>query len=813
MNIQTNRNEHLPIEDDALDVKKYLFLILSNWYWFALSIFAGLFISYFINRYSVNIYSVQSTLIIRDESPNSFSGAENLIQGLKLTRNTKSIQNEFGILKSYSFAYKVISELEEFKITYMGVGRRGIVKNELYTNSPFKVILDSGVTNYVNYPIYITILSKDKYLLEIDGYFGIKKEMRWGEPFHSDNFNFTAILRNSELIKKYSVGAKFYFIINSLNSLANTYRAKLSVELNDKKGSILILTTTGPVAEKEADYQYRLMQTYIQNGLDEKNRIAENTIKFIDSQLGQMSDSLRVAEQRLQNFRSSNKVINIGAEGNLIYESVQKIQEEKGIAELKGRYYDYLKNYLIEKKNLKDIVAPSAMGVDDIQLSDIFQQLSNAFLEQETIMLSANPSTPGLNTYSFKLETLKKTLEEKVRSLIEINNVTISEINRRMLVLEKEMSKIPYTERLLIDFEREFNLINKMYTYLNEKRAEAAIARASNIADNKILDYPLPENASIVKPNRKIISIYGFIMGILIPFFLIIIIDSLNTAIKEVKEIHARTKAPILGVIGHNSFLTELPVALNPKSTLSESFRGLRTNLTFILREPDKKVIAITSTVSGEGKTFIAANLALIIALAGKKVLLVGLDLRKPKINSLFETSYQNGLSTYLIGKDDFSSVTYQTKYENLFLTPSGPIPPNPAELIGTKRMDVFIAEAKKEFDYIIVDTPPLAIVTDTLVASRFIDALLFVVRFNYSDKDVLKLVENMRSREVNLNLSLIVNDVVTKRSYGYSYGYGIKYGYRYSYGYQYGYGDKAGYYSDEESKASFKERIRRIFS
>ncbi len=805
-----NSNNNIPMEEESVDIKKYLFLMLSKWYWFALSIFVGLFIGYLVNRYSVNVYNIQSSLIIKDDdNTKGFTGAENLIQGLRLVKNTKSVQNEIGVLKSYSLAHKALSQLEEFKITYVGVGRRGVVKRELYTSSPFKVYLDSTKENLFGYPINITMISKDKYLLEIDGNYDIKREMRWGEPFNSGPFNFTIKLRNKNQINNYVSGSTFYFSINSINSLANKYKNKVSIDLNDKKGSILIMTTTGFVPEQEADYLNTLMQTYIQMGLDDKNMIAENTIRFIDSQLAEMTDSLKHAEKKLQNFRSSNKVINIGKEGIVIYDNVQKLQVEKAAVELKSRYYAYLKKYLEGKVDLNQIVAPSAMGIEDVQLTEILSQLSQAYLEQETLKLSANPLTPGLNTIAFKLETLKKTLDEKIKSLIDVNKVMFSEIKRRMADFEQEMSKIPYTERLLIGFEREFNLINKMYTYLNEKRAEAAIAKASNIADNKILDYALPQNATIVKPNRRMVSLYGFLAGAMIPFIIIVLIGYFNTTITDIKEIQNHTTVPILGLIGHNAYETDLPVGLNPKSTLAESFRGLRTNLGYILRESDKKVITVTSTISGEGKTFIAANLAIIIAFTGKKVLLLGMDLRKPKINNIFGTKLQNGLSTYLIGKDDFNSIIFNTSYENLSIAPSGPIPPNPAELIGTARMDEFIADAKKRFDYIVIDTPPIAIVTDTLIANRFTDALLFITRFNYTNREALNLLENLKTTDQNQNIALVVNDFISKHHYGYNYGY--SYGFRY--GYKYQYKESNDYYSDEEKPLSFKEKVFRFFS
>lgn len=816
MDYQPNQNTNQPQEEDNLDIKKIFFQILGNWYWFALSIFVGLFIAYMVNRYSEKIYSVQSSLIVRDdESMKGFTGAENLIQGLRLTKNTKSVQNEIGILKSYTLAYQSLSKLEEFKITYVLVGRRRIVKSDLYTRSPFKVYLDTALNNLQNVPVNVTILSKEKYLLEIAGGHKIKKELHWGEPFNSEGFNFTIKLRNPDKFTEETIGQNLYFTVNNLNILANKYRGKVTVDLNDKKGSILILNTKGSVAEQETDYLNTLMQTYIQKGLDEKNKIAENTINFIDAQLSDMEDSLRRSERSLQEFRSTNKVIDLSREGTIIYEKIRNLQSEKGVAELKGRYYQYLDKYVKEKKELKDIVAPSAMGIDDSQLALILADISRTYLDRITLMQSVSSENPGLNNLDLRLETLRRTLEEKVSSLIEVNNVTISEINRRVADIEKEMIQIPVNERLLIDYEREFNLINKMYSYLLEKRAEAAIAKASNIADNRILDYALPENATIVKPNRKLNYMVGFAAGAIIPLAIILIFSFFNTAITDLKDISRYTSVTLLGTLGHNHFESDLPVAANPKSTLAESFRGLRTNLEYMLRDPGKKVITVTSTVSGEGKTFVAANLAVVLALTGKKVLLVGLDLRKPKLHNLFDVSLQLGLSTYLIGKDKFESVVYKTKYENLFFSPSGPIPPNPAELIGTSRMEEFIETAKGQFDYIVIDTPPVAIVTDALIASRFSNIMLFIVRFNYSDREVLKLVDSIRSSDETKSIALVVNDLTYKKRYGYAYGYGFRYGYQYSYGYQYGYSNSRNgeYYSDDRPPLTWKDKIFRLFS
>ena len=801
-------------EEEQLDIKGLIFRVLGNWYWFAISIFVGLFIAYLINRYSEQVYSVSSSLIIKeDDNTKGFSGAENMIQSLRLTKNTKSVQNEIGILQTYSLAYQTVSELEDFNVTYIGVGRRGIKEQKLYKKSFFKVILDTTGTNLPNYPVFVKIISSQKYRLEIDDGMGVNREMRFGELFKNDAFCFRIVLRDGTKDWKEKEGERYYFTINSMNALANAYRAKVTVSLNDKKGSILTLASSGFVAEQEADYLNKLMEVYIRRGLEEKNQIAAKTVDFINAQLDNMSDSLRRAEQRLQDFRSTNRVIDISKEGTVLFDRIKVLQSDQGAFELKGRYYAYLKGYLSSRSSLNQLVAPSAMGVDDPQLSMILGEITQTYIAREEMRASVKAGNPGLEQLNIRLENLRSSLTEKVESLIATNRVAQDDVKRRLSKVEAEVVKLPRNERLLIGFEREFNLLDKMYNYLQEKRAEAAIAKASNIADNKVLDYALPENGSTIKPKRSLNYLIAFFIGAMLPLAIILLLDFFNDKLTDIKDIARKTTAPVIGTMGHNRYQVEVPVIDKPKSTLAESFRGLRTNLQYLLRDPEQKVISVTSTLSGEGKTFTAVNLAAIMAMAGNRVLLVGLDLRKPKIQKMLNVVYSDGISTYLIGKTALEEVVKSTPTPNLFFAPSGPIPPNPSELLGSHKMAEFMVWARANFDYIVVDTPPVAIVTDALLIARFADANLFVVRFGYSSKEVLKLVEDIYNHKEVKNLAIVVNDFQPKRGYGYGYTYKYSYGYSYSYSYGYGYKDKSGYYSDEdEPKLTWKEQVKRWF-
>ncbi len=805
-------------EEETLDIKQLLYRVIANWYWYAISVFIALFVAYLVNRYSQQIYSVTSSVIVRDDDQSkAYVGAEQLIQSLRLVKNTKSVQNEIGILQSYSLARQTIDELDDFNATYVAVGRRGIKESKLYKRCPFKVLTDSGATNLLNYPVFVTILDSLSYRLEIDDGMGIKKTLRFGEPFRHENFNFTIILRNPLGYKESETVSKYYFTINDPNKLALQYKSKVTVTLNDKKGSILTLNSSGYVAEQEADYLNKLMEVYIRKGLEEKNQIAENTVRFIDKQLEKMTDSLRRAEQRLQDFRTTNRVLDISREGSMLIDRIKTIQQEQGTIELKGYYYSYLKDYLSQRKDLNTLIAPSVLGVDDPQLNALLTEASKAYIEREELRATVKPGSPGLEQLDIRIENLRQSLIEKVNSLIDANAIAQRQLKNRVKEVEAEMMRLPVNERQLIGFERDFTLIDKMYTYLQEKRAEAAIARASNIPDNKILDYALAENATLIKPKKQMNYLIALLAGLVIPFIIMLINDFFNDKLVDLKEISRRTKVPVIGTLGHNRYDTELPTIEKPKSTLTESFRGLRTNLQYLLREPGKKVISVSSTIVGEGKTFIAANLAAITAVTGKKVLIIGLDLRKPRLHRLMGYSGTVGVSTYLIGRSTIDDIIFSTPVDNLYFIPSGPIPPNPAELLGTQMMDELMAWARQNFDYIVVDSPPVAIVSDAFLIARHTDANLFVVRFGYSSREVLNLINDIYKHHEVRNLAMVINDFTPRKGYGYGYSYAYSYGYSYGYGYRYGYGygpyTGSGYYSDDdEPPLTWKEKIKRLF-
>jgi capsular exopolysaccharide synthesis family protein len=800
MNPEQQNNFQLP-EEEGIDIKKYIFLILSHWWWFAIALFVSLTIAYLVNRYSQEVYMGYSSVIIGE--PDARTGSvESILDELSRAKGKSRkaiVENEISILKSYKMARMALEELD-FGITYTAIGRRNIAESQLYRACPFVVQIDTLIKMEHGKNYQLNILSQDRFLLifgEED-----KGEYYFGEKIVKNGLACRIILRSeSDYVFEPQQSNKYFFTINSINAQAKNYSNALSVEVNAEKGSILTLSIAGFVPQQIADYLNKLSEVYIRTNLEEKNMASENTIKFIDEQLHGIVDSLEVTGLRLQKFRSANKVINLSKEGTFLFDKMQELQSEKTVFDINERYYKYLQDYINKKTDFSDVVAPSIIGIADPLLTSLVATLNTLNLQRRNLGMSVMENSPQFVLVNNQIENTRAALRENLISLIAANEIAIKDLDVRIVKIEKEVQKLPGTERQMISIEREFTINDQIYTFLLEKRAEAGITRASNTSDHKLLDIARPENASLIKPKALTNYIMAFAAGGALPLALLLLLEFFNTKITDRKYLETNLKAPIIGSIGHNEGGSDLPVSENPRSSLAESFRALRTNLQYILQTPDAKVFAISSAVSGEGKTFCSVNMASILAMNDKKTLIVSLDLRRPKVHKVFNLPNEKGMSTFLIGRDTFEGIISETNINNLYVATSGPIPPNPSELLGSAKMLEFIQEARAKYDYVLLDTPPVAIVTDTLTLKDLIDAFVFVIRHNYSDKQVIDLVNSIYNKHLISNTGVIINDIQVKGYYGYSYRYGYGYGYSYSY--------RNAYYEDEKPL----KRIRNIFN
>lgn len=771
-------------QEESIDIKKYLFMFLANWYWFAIALSIALAVAYMVNRYSEPTYTISSSLIISDKQ-SDVASVEAIIAelGRSRVRRKATVVNEISILKSYKMARLAIEELD-FGISYVGVGKREIAESKMYHNCPFVVIPDTSHNQLNGYPVNIKILSDREYLLEINDNYGIKRKLKFGEIFDSEIFKFKILLSNPEtFVFDKTNSNKYYFRFHDINSLAKQYRAKLNLDVNDEKGSILMLKLNGFVPEKMAVYLNKLSEVYIRSELIEKNLRAENTLEFIDEQLNVIVKDLNAAEVRLQDFRTKNQVINLSQKGTVLYNELISIQNERFAYDVKTKYLDYLETSLKNKEQNDAVVAPSVLGITDPALQKLVESYNDRLSEKNKFSLVAREDAPNLIIIRNELNAIKKALAEYIVSTRKTNQITLQAFEQKQDLINQQINQLPANERQQINIEREYKLNNELYTFLLEKRAEAGITKASNIADNKILDIARAENTAQLTPKRSQNYMIALVLGFGIPGAVILMFEFFNNKIEDKKDIESNTHIPIIGTIGHNEIHSDMPVYVDPKSAIAESFRSLRTNLQYILREKDQKIIMISSTISGEGKTFAAINLAIIMAMTNKKVLLVGLDLRKPGLHKIFDVPNETGISTYLSKQSEYDSIIKETSIENLYLTPSGPVPPNPAELIETEQMKSFFEKAGKAFDYIIIDTPPIALVTDALLVSRHAHANLFMIRQRYSSNHVFELINKLEQEQKITAMNILVNDLKIPKYYGYNYGYNYGYGYGYGYG------------------------------
>jgi len=796
-----------PEQEEGIDIKRFVSKVLVKWPLIILCVIIAYTISYIINRYSEAVYSVGTTIMVIDEKKTS---AEMLMPTLDRFNTRKNVENEISILKSYSIARKALDELD-FKISYSVIGR--VRESKIYKPTLFTIRLDSISPTKTYYPIYVTILSENKCLIEIDSKYNIKKTLKSGEYFHHPDFNFAVIIDKNAYRQSSGilVDSKYQFVVNDLNVMASHYQGKLNISANEKRSTILDISTSGPLPEQDVDYLNKLCEVYIRNNLEEKNIASNNTIKFIDLQLRQISDSLRKAEGRLQNFRLNNKLLDMTDAGASISKKLEEFETKRLIANMRLKYVKYIKSYINSKTNFNDIIAPSVMGIEDPMLNALVKDLVELYKQKNTLLLNASADNPSISIVGLKMKKAIELLNENTDQNINSINLEIKEINDKAKEEEVNFEKIPVTEREYINIKRDYDLNNNIFTFLLQKRAESGISKASNVADSKILDYATKEGAYQISPEKSKNTIVALLLGFLIPVLFIFIIELLNNRITDLKDLEKSKKCNVIGSVGHNRRNSDLPVFENPKSSLAESFRALRTNLQYLLREKDDKTILITSTISGEGKTFCSINLAAILAMSNKRTLLMGLDLRKPRIHKLFNLPNDVGLSTFLINLNTKSEIILETNISNLFIVPSGPIPPNPAELLETKEMEMLMAELKQEFDYIILDTPPVAIVTDAMLLSKFSNTNIFVIRQDFSSKDVLKLADELAEKEGIKKLNILVNDVRIPGYYGYTSYYKNNYGYKYGYGYSY-YGRGSDYYNDSETPVTFKEKLKQWF-
>ncbi len=788
-------NHELNEPEEGFDFQKIFYLLMRHWQWFLLFGAIGISAAYFYTKITKPLYTVTASILVPEKSSGLGIDMNKMFQGIA-DAPKNNIYNQIEIITSY---YPINQTLQNLRWETSWYKKDLFIWNGIYKQEPFEVKPANNFLNLTGIPIYVTPTSADSYTITVKGKTKINNiptEIKiegkgiYGQPFVNTYFNFT--LSKKANIDKVPEGS-YMFMFNDLNELTFSYQRKTKATLKTKFSDIIQCTIQGNEPAKDGEFLNELLKVYIGNKMDLQNEAQKRSLDFINNQLTGISDSMNSASTRYANFRSQNNVIDITAEGTLVMNNLKDIESERAKSQMQLDYFNNILAYLNTPGNQKTLVSPSVVGIEDAALNTLVVKLGELYNRRQVISFSTKENNPALALIDRELAQTRSQLTENLRNLIDNASRSIVSLKERQAGISTELNKLPQKEQQMIDIQRQFNVTNDLYTFLLKKRAETNITLASSVPDVQIIDLARPDAAVLIGLPRNLILLIGLILGIGIPLAVLLLMNLFDIHIRTQEDIETKTRIPIIGNIIHDDTDATLVVYENPKSIISESFRALRTNIQYMVDKPHGKVISIQSTHPGEGKSFISVNLSSILAINDKKVILVGVDLRKPKIHKTFDVKNDRGLSTFLVGYDTLEQVILPTPIQNLSIIPAGPIPPNPAELLSKPEMKAMIDKLRLSYDYIILDNAPITFVTDGLIMSQLSDLNMFILRYGVSRKQQIDIINHHGDKKLISHLAIAVNDI-KPNAFGYAYSKYSRYDAYYKYSYQKNY-----HYTSEE--------------
>ena len=765
-------------DNDSLNIREELEKYIIYWRWFLLFIFISLFSAFLYLRYSTPMYSATASILIKDNQKSGISAELSAIADLGIVGggSVNNTDNEIYIIKSRKIIGNVIDSLN-LTVSYFSQGR--IILTEAYGDLPFN----------------LKVLSKEFYYQKRDTTLFIK--INDAETFNLYDVNENLIHENKEfdsllaskiglirLENKGFVNQKnnYYKIaITPKYKVISKYKEKVNITAVDKNSSVLTLSLEDVIKNKSEDFLNVLIHEYNKDAIEDKKEISEKTKEFIEERLSSVYADLASIQDSVKDFKSKTGFTGLSNQGELVLESYKDIENSLIEKQTQISLAKWV-NELLENTDTDPYeLLPANLGFKDENIGELINQYNLLVRERSKLIPSAGVLNPQLIQLENDINNLKSSLQSSLSNLVSYLKIELDKINRQNFKIQAELNSIPVIERGFIDIARQQEIIAELYSYLLKKKEETAISLAVTVANAKIIDVAYGSDTP-VSPKRRIIYLAALLMGLLIPFIAIYLKNLLDTKIHNKKDIEDNLTIPFLGDIPKSESNDKIVVGTSSRSSSAEAFRLVRTNIDFILNNTDRKscnTIFITSTTSGEGKSFISINIASILAMSGKKVLLVGMDLRAPKVTEYLGIPDRKGVTNFIT---DDSLKLDELKFNisnisGLDIISSGVVPPNPAELLLTDRVKLMFDTLKSHYDYIVVDTAPVNLVTDTLLIAKYADMFMYVVRANYLDKRLLVVPQTLYNEKRLPNMAIVLNDTDPKRSYGYGYG-GYGYGY-----------------------------------
>jgi tyrosine-protein kinase Etk/Wzc len=767
-------------QDEDFNLRDTLERYLNNWQWFVLAVCLCITLAFIYLRYTTPQYQASTTILVKDEKKGGMLSELSAFADMGIGGGMKSnVDNEIEILKSRTLVERTVMKLG---LNVVLIEKGSVISIEKYKNAPIEVNFINTKPNFYTGQMLLDFeeLSANTFALvsevaagEKSTLLNPKKEFRYGEIISTPNGDLI-VTKSTNSINKFNNEDKTLRIsVNPLENVVASYMGRLKVNPVSKMSSVVEISITDPVTSRAEAFLDNLIQIYNADAAADKSYISENTSKFVAERLLLITQELDGVEKDVERFKSSNKLTDIETEAKLFIEGSSEYNKKRVEMEIQLNMVSSMLDFMKKSTNADLMPTNIISGSDASGLMDSYNQL---VLERNRILKSATPENPTVIKLEEQIASLKANIAESLRRLQANLNIQKRDLRSQEGLLDSKIGEIPGQERQFRVIARQQKVKEELYLYLLQKREETAISMAATAPNARVIDAAKASKIP-VSPKKSIIYLAGLLLGLLVPFGIIYIMDLLDTKVKSRFDISSKFDIPFLGDIPNSITPNEIIDATSRTGT-AEALRIVKTNLDFMLGqvpEGEAKTIFMTSTVPGEGKTFLSVNLAGTMALSKKKVLLIGMDVRNPKLNEYIELPNNSGLTDYLSSsKAQISDYIFKSNnFDNFYVLPAGIIPPNPTELLMSKKVGELFAQFKKEYDYVIVDMAPVSLVSDTLMLAQYADATVYVVRAGFLDKRMLHIPKILyKERKLN-NMAVLLNDTQHNKSYGYGYGYG----------------------------------------
>ena len=799
---ETDFNEAQESKEENIDVKELLFKYLIHWPWFVGAVVACLIAAWVYLHISTPVYNISATVLIKDDKKGGSAGMLSGLESLGLDgmiSSSQNIDNEIEVLRSKTIAKEVVEDLALY-ISY--TDKDEFPSRNIYKTSPVQVSLTPQEADLLEKPMIVEMTLQSQGSMDVnvkiddDEYQKHFEKLPAVFPTERGTLAFfltpDSVLSSKRTLEETTDSEKttrnITATINKPLAVAKGYCKNMTIEPTSKTTSVAVISLKNSNVQRGKDFINKLLEMYNINTNNDKNEVAQKTAEFINERISIISKELGSTEKDLESFKRGAGITDLTSDAQIALTGSAEYEKKRVENQTQINLLQDLQKYM-QSEGYE--VLPSNIGLQDLNLAAAINRYNDVLVERKRLLRTSTENNPTIINLDTSISAMKENVQVSLDRVLRGLFITKADLDREASRYSRRISEAPGQEREFVSIARQQEIKAGLYLMLLQKREENAITLAATANNAKIIDDAIADDAP-VSPKGKMIYLIALVLGVGIPVGVIYLLELTKFKIEGRADVEKLTSAPIVGDIP----LTDekqgaIAVFENQNNLMSETFRNVRTNLQFMLGN-DKKVILVTSTVSGEGKSFISGNLAISLSLLGKKVVIVGLDIRKPGLNKVFNISKrEQGITQYLANpeKNLMDLVQLSDVSKNLYILPGGTVPPNPTELLARDGLDKAIDMLKNNFDYVILDTAPVGMVTDTLLIGRVADLSVYVCRADYTHKAEYTLINELSHEQKLPNLCTIINGVdLKKRKYGYYYGYG-KYSKHYGYGKRYGYG------------------------